>query len=661
MGNKLRANIFGLLLLIMSLTAVDATAQLNKQYFYYVGRMSLINNHYKEAIQTLNVLLQADRDAHEAYFLRGVAKYNLDDILGAEQDFSVAIEKNPVYTVAYQYRAIARSMLGDYDDALKDFQEAIDLRPDRPEPYYSRGVTFFLSQQFDKAIEDFDMFIRFDSRVADAYINRGTAYLHLRDTLKAFENYNQAIRTNREYTEGYFRRGSLLMAQKKYEEALEDLNKAIECDSTYILPYFNRALVNNNMNRIQEALNDFDQVILIDPSAALAYFNRAIIRTQIGDYNRALEDYNTVATYTPNNVLVYYNRALLYSRLGNYTAALADYDKAIELYPDFANAYLNRSSVKYLLRDPKGADKDKYIAEEKIAEYRSKLNDSTFSIYADTSRKFNQLLSFDSSFSGNSFEQVSEDNELITLKPLFKFSMIQPDTLQKIEIERYYAPRVDEFLDMIDHSLLALTCQQSDIVPDSLIAMNEEYSTGRDWISLFKHGITQNLIKQYTSSINTYTQAIALQPGNPFLYFNRSATRAEMTDFISSIDNSYQRIIIESDPVARLRNNSKRTYNYDDAIEDLNKAAKLYPEWAYIYYNRANLLALSGKFPEAYDDYTHALELHPNLAEAYFNRGLVQIYMKDTRKGCLDISKAGELGIKEAYAVLKRYTMVQNE
>ena len=29
--------------------------------------------------------------------------------------------------------------------------------------------------------------------------------------------------------------------------------------------------------------------------------------------------------------------------------------------------------------------------------------------------------------------------------------------------------------------------------------------------------------------------------------------------------------------------------------------------------------------------------------------------MKDTRKGCIDLSKAGELGIKEAYTVLKRY------
>ena len=31
--------------------------------------------------------------------------------------------------------------------------------------------------------------------------------------------------------------------------------------------------------------------------------------------------------------------------------------------------------------------------------------------------------------------------------------------------------------------------------------------------------------------------------------------------------------------------------------------------------------------------------------------------MKDTRKGCLDVSKAGELGILDAYAVLRRYSI----
>ena len=54
----------------------------------------------QEAIRTLNVLLRFDADAYEGYFLRGIAKYNLDDLLGADNDFSIAIEKNPVFTDA---------------------------------------------------------------------------------------------------------------------------------------------------------------------------------------------------------------------------------------------------------------------------------------------------------------------------------------------------------------------------------------------------------------------------------------------------------------------------------------------------------------------------------------------------------------------------------
>ena len=66
--------------------------------------------------------------------------------------------------------------------------------------------------------------------------------------------------------------------------------------------------------------------------------------------------------------------------------------------------------------------------------------------------------------------------------------------------------------------------------------------------------------------------------------------------------------------------------------------------------------AISNQLPEAYEDYTKASELNPSFGEAYFNRGLVQIYMKDTRKGYLDLSKAGELGVMGAYEVLKNYT-----
>ena len=274
-------------------------------------------------------------------------------------------------------------------------------------------------------------------------------------------------------------------------------------------------------------------------------------------------------------------------------------------------------------------------------------------------------MSFDSKFSGGSFDRITGHNgghEEMRLLPLFKFTLMRPDTVPTVE--RYHVQRVEDFRKRVDNEYLTLSWRESNIPADTLVMLDKQYveelkSDRASWTVLFERGVTQSLIKQYTNAVNTFSAAIEQNPSNPFLYLNRSTTRAEMIDFISSIDNSYQRITIDSDPANRLNNNSKRTYSYDEAVADLNKAIKLFPDLAYSYYNRANLRALSGSLPEAFEDYTKAIELNPNFAEAYYNRGIIQIFMKDTRKGCLDISKAGELGIVEAYEVLKRYAPLE--
>ena len=647
-------------LLAVVMLPLGVRAQYDKYYFLGVGQNFLIDNQYENAIINFNTLLKVDPKAYEGYYLRGVAKYNLNDLLGAEEDFSRAIELNPVYTNAFYARAVMRALLGNYEDALGDYREALDLRPDLPAPYFSRGVTYLASKQYRKAIDDFDHFIRYENKVADAYLNRGTAYLMLKDTTRAYDDFEQAVRTNRESPAGYTRRGMLYMDQKRYPEALTDFDKAISCDSAYIQAYFARAIVYSNTSKPTRSLADFDKVIKLDSTNSQAYFNRAIMRTQIGDYNRALDDYDAVARYSPGNVLVYFNRAMLYTRLGDLQKAIGDYDKAIQLYPDFAAAYLNRSQLRYYTRDVKGSKEDQKIAERKIAEYRARLKDSTFVSYADTSRKLNQLLAFDDDRRGDQ-DRIMASSRNAKLQPLFKFTLLKTDSVQGIDPQRYYLPRVEAFIAEAGIPRLRLSNRMSDIPADSLVALGKRLADYRgedenDWHKLFEQGVVLSLIRQYTSSLAALTQAIDRNPSNPLLYLNRSTVRSEMIDFISSIDNSYQRITVSDDPAGLKGGTTTRTYNYDEAIADLNKAAKLYPEMAYIYYNRANLLVLSGKLPEAFEDYSEAIRLNASFAEAFYNRGLVQIFLKDIRKGCLDLSKAGELGIKEAYTILKQYS-----
>ncbi len=54
-------------------------------------------------------------------------------------------------------------------------------------------------------------------------------------------------------------------------------------------------------------------------------------------------------------------------------------------------------------------------------------------------------------------------------------------------------------------------------------------------------------------------------------------------------------------------------------------------------------------------DYNKAIELNPNLAEVYYNRGLAKIGLGQKDSGCLDLSKAGEMGYADAYEFINEY------
>ncbi|MEG1554287.1 MAG: tetratricopeptide repeat protein [Rikenellaceae bacterium] len=637
---------------LLILVSYSLFAQYNKRYIYYMGQNAIVSKNYYQAINLLTTLIDTDTLSQEAYFLRAIAKYNLNDIMGAENDFTNAIRVNPVYVDAYQYRAITRSIMGNYNDALGDFQKALTIRPDFYDTYYSRGVTLLLNQQFKDAIKDFDSYIRHSPKSEDAIINRGTAYLMLQDTVNALENYNEAIKVAPRYSDGYVRRGNLFMLKGEYGKATDDLDNAIKYDNKNLGAYFNRALVYAYSDQPLKSIDDFSTILAKDSTNALTYFNRALLRSQIGDYNKALEDYNMVARYSPSNVLVYYNRGGLNMKLGDLENAFADFSKAITLYPDFANAYLNRSQTRLLLGDKRGAESDYATANKKIKEYKSRYknndSDDKFTQYADTSKVLNTLLSFDSK-DFKTDDNVKDKNIDIKLLPLYRFA-ISTDSLQKREL--YENKDVLSFVKEIGIPRLRITNRKENITADTSYYRRSSREMPKSWVSDFIIGVREYSLRQYTNSINEYNRAIADNSYNSFLYFNRSSVKCEMIEFISSLEGKEQTLVIGKDRTKSLER-AKRTFDFKEPLEDIDYAISINPYVSYFYYNKGNLLCLSGEMPQAIDAYNKAIEIDHQFAEAYYNRGLIQLYLKDSRKGYLDISRAGELGLTEAYTKLR--------
>ena len=649
-------------------------AQYDKDVFFMRGRQALSEGKYARAIENFNVLSQLDTTDYWTFFFRGIAKYNLGDLRGAKRDFDRSVRINPVFTNGYHYRGITQSRFGNYDAALTDFQTAIDLRPGYDGLYFSRGVTYFLSQQFDKAVSDFDRYIRKEPKDPTAYLNRGASWLFLGDTLKAVTDYNKAIRLDRFDPEGYVRRGRLYATQGKYDLAIADMDRAIELDTANTFAYFNRAIMHYEQERYRDAMADLNRVLEDEPGNALTLYNRGLISAQLGAYEDALDDMDRVLNINPQNVLAYFNRASIFIELGQYKNALEDYDKAIELYPDFAKAYMNRSYVKNMLGQHKAAKKDYDIAQKKVQEYRAK-NITDAASFADTTKKYSSLLSLDAEFAKKDFnDELLQHRDIdIRLRPLYRFVLTGAKDNTNYALDRGYEnPLVSRFENTLPVGVKVRTSDKtlSSAELDAVEKAAWSSSVQVTPVDLFLRALYDNAGKQFNSSQAYYTAAIDESEGTAgvdgmyrsFYLMNRGVLRAEMIDFISSIESNVQVLSMDDsgNTRARVKDQVVRQYDYSDAVNDMNQAKEIVPDLPYVYYNLGNLYCLSAEHIASIENYTKAISLWPYMGDAYFNRGLVLIYLKDKEKGCIDLSRAGELGVEEAYGVIKKYCEEKN-
>lgn len=656
--------------------ALVSNAQYDKDVFNFRGRAALSDGKYSEAISHFNVLARLDSTDCWTFFYRGIAKYNLGDLRGAQADFNTSVRLNPVFTNGYHFRAITLSRFGKYDEALKDLGRAMELRPGLNGLYFSRGVTYFLAQQFDNAVSDFDRYIRKEPKDPSAYLNRGASYLFLGDTTKALEDYNRAIKLDRFDPEGYIRRGRVYALRNDYKDAIADMDKAIGLDTTNTFAYFNRALMYYDQNNYNAAMNDLNRVLRDEPGNALTLYNRSLINAQVGNMEDALADMDHVININPENVLAYYNRASYFVQMGRWMDALDDYDKAIELYPDFAKAYLNRSYVKNMLGRTKSSKQDYDTAQKKVQEYRAK-NATDEESFADTTKKYSSLIALDADFAKKDFDnELLQNRDInIRLKSLYKFSLATQRDNQNFALRhRYENPLIDKF---ISDSPIVMTVSNSDslvkpefahgidasIYGDSYLAAGDPKSL-TDADRAFIRGLYDVQSKQFTSALNQFDAAVNSESKGKyseyykaFYYLNRGVLRAEMIDFISSIENNVQTLTMDDKGTtrARVRDQVSRSYDYSEAIEDMQAADRILPGIPYVYFNLGNLYCLSSKFVESVDSYTKAINVYPYMGDAYYNRGLVLIYLKDKEKGCIDLSRAGELGVGDAYSVISKY------
>jgi tetratricopeptide (TPR) repeat protein len=310
--------------------------------------------------------------------------------------------------------------------------------------------------------------------------------------------------------------------------------------------------------------------------------------------------------------------------------------------------------------------------------------------------KFNRLVMYDkddeakSSYKNEIRGRVQDRQVRVDLEPQFVITYYEkPEDIDKTisrfdkTISDYNARMIFKLQLKVVNKEAAISDQQAEYhfhsIDDFSLAIDKD-SNNAD--AYFGRALDFMVLQDLTEALNDFSRAIDLRPDFILAYFDRAVVRSKLMQIENSEDNASRTEKMQNlnlnmqakgnkpsqstvnpvvPPSVELNNpindrESRRTFEYDQIMQDYDKVIQLDPDFVYAYYNRANIRCSQRDFRQAVVDYSEAINRNPEFAEAYFNRGLTRLSLGDSANGIADLSKAGELGIVEAYSIIKKMT-----
>ena len=637
----------------LCLPFAEIQAQINHKHYVLMGKLELSKENYSEAIKNFNVAIIAKPNDFEAYFLRGIAKYSLSDYSGAVEDFSRTLEIHPLYVRAYHYRGVANDRLANYADAMADYKRAISLDPFSEELHIASGSTLMHLKDYPNAIAELDTALIINPENANAYISRGIAKRYLNDLDGALADMNSAVYNDFFNIEAVARRGMIELEREDYEAAMADFNDALKMDKDNPLIYFNRAVAYLHLGDTTAALNDYEKVNNLDQRNALTYFNRAIIYSIKEEFDVALALYNKVIEINPQNIYGYFNRGILFYRMKDWDAAEDDFTKVIELFPDFIDAWVNRAVVKFEKNDIKGAEQDQWHAKQIMA-FVSEDQANVDSLYAHYSKMdYNKIINFESDFVDGNRQKTLIQFSDIDIRPRESFIVDITDS------EKFY---IDATLSQISQAN-NLNGKMAFVVNDLFIAnrnslINDSIanSFANQNLRTFVNGVYNFEIYNYQRGEALFSSLLNDPVLGLYAGINLSVLQKAKAEITVNDRNYENSISITQKKTSESFTQTQEKPDYQQSLATISNVLAKNKKNPYVWYNMGNIHLQMQEFENAVDDYTKAIQYEKNLAEAYYNRALTLLYLNNKTQAIKDLSKAGELGIPEAYAVMKRFS-----
>lgn len=620
-------------------------SQINANRVMLMGRNALFYEDYVLAIQRFNSVISAKPYLAEPYFYRGLAKFYLEDYAGAEADCSLALNRRPYTAQYYTLRGLCRINMEMYEAAVSDYRNALLQNPSERNSWHNMVLCLMELERHEEADAALDSMITLWPRESSQCTMKAQVAMAQKDTIRAEEWVDSALVLDNYDGNAWSMKASMHAKREEYKETESALNKAIVQKPRVSGLYINRALARFQQNNIRGAMSDYDQAIEIDANNYIAHYNRGLLRAQVGDDNRAIEDFNHVLSVEPDNMIALYNRAILLDQTGDYHGAIRDISTVIESYPQFWSGYKQRASIRRKIGDTYGAERDEF----RVLKAQMEVRTGTYKVQKNTRKKndnnienYNKLVVSDSQDEQKNYSTEFRgrvQNRQTELKSLPMYTLgFYP---KEHPTRRYvpYSQSVEEFSRKNKLAQQLHVCNEEHTLDSLQMAMHQERIAHDIVARLSCQLILDNyIVRDFDYSMSTIDSMIVSSADtDPLYYFIRAQVRTSQ---------------VEAQPI----NENELRLRYMEVLQDWKYCARKMTDFPYASYNIGNIYIKLNDYRSAIEAYSEALERDPAMPEAYFNRGVAKILGGNTDEGLADLSQAGEMGLYQAYNLIKTHS-----
>ena len=462
-------------------------------------------------------------------------------------------------------------------------------------------------------------------------------------------------------------------------------------------PYFYRGVAKFYLDDYSGAALDCTQAIQRNPYFPNTYELRGLAYINMNRFPDAIRDYRTVTDMLPENRSLWHNLALCYIETDSLDQADNITDIIIRRWAKQADGYTLKAQVFLQRKDTAAAETyiDKAIEADKynIGAHTAKAN------ILMSHEQYNEAIQhFDESLRLNPKQANTLINRALCHYHLNHYRDAMADYDRALDLE----PK--NFIGHYNRGLLRANVGEDNLAIEDfnfILSIDPD-----DMMATFNRATLLENIGDYRGAIRDYTTVINEFPKFLYGYERRAAARRMIGDNAGA-NRDEEHVLKEqiahrygySTPTSRQKNKTRKKsqINLDDyqklveedtqeqvpeyeseyrgKVQNREQEAKLMlpNENTYKLYREAGKeemlhtfeqafqQAQAGNINEAIEGFTRVIEQNDHFAEAYFNRGILHLLLDDTPHAIPDLSQAGELGIYQAYNIIKKNQNIKKD